>query len=290
MFLLSVQDALADPKWTQAMNEELEALQKNSTWDIVTMPAGKKTVGCRWVFTVKLKADGSIDRYKARLVAKGYTQRYGIDYEETFAPVAKINTVRILISLAANKDWPLHQFDVKNAFLNGNLEEEVYMDMPPGVKNLPYDTGKVCKLKKSLYGLKQSPRAWFGRFSKSMRAFGYKQSNSDHTLFIKRRQGKITALIVYVDDMVVTGDDLKEMETLQKYLSKEFEMKDLGQLKYFLGIEVARSKKGISLSQRKYVLDLLAETGMLDCNPIETPIEMNHNLAIYMDQVPTDKG
>ncbi|XP_062018984.1 uncharacterized mitochondrial protein AtMg00810-like [Rosa rugosa] len=123
-----------------------------------------------------------------------------------------------------------------------------------------------------------------------MRAFGYKQSNSDHTLFIKRKNGKITALIVYVDDMIVTGDDPKEMNELQKYLSKEFEMKDLGQLKYFLGIEVARSKKGISLSQRKYVLDLLAETGMLDCSPIETPIEMNHRLAIYPDQVPTDKG
>ena len=203
----SVQDAMADPKWTQAMNEELEALQKNSTWDLIHKPIGKKTVGYRWVFTVKLKADGSIDRYKARLVAKGYTQRYGIDYEETFAPVAKINTVRILISLAATKDWPLRQFDVKNAFLNGNLEEEVYMDMPPEVKCRPCDVGKVCKLKKSLYGLKQSPRAWFGRFSKSMKTFGYRQSNSDHTLFIKRNQGKITALIVYVDDMIVTGDE-----------------------------------------------------------------------------------
>ncbi|PRQ37607.1 putative RNA-directed DNA polymerase [Rosa chinensis] len=286
----NVQDALTNPKWTKAMNEELEALQKNATWELVPMPVGKKTVGCRWVFTVKLNADGTINRYKARLVAKGYTQRYGIDYEETFAPVAKINTVRILISLAANKDWPLHQFDVKNAFLNGNLEEEVYMDVPPGVKNYPSEVGKVCKLKKSLYGLKQSPRAWFGRFSKSMRAFGYRQSNSDHTLFIKRKNGKITALIVYVDDMIVTGDDPKEMNELQKYLSKEFEMKDLGQLKYFLGIEVARSKKGISLSQRKYVLDLLTETGMLDCSPIETPIEMNHRLAIYPDQIPTDKG
>ncbi|PRQ26985.1 putative RNA-directed DNA polymerase [Rosa chinensis] len=259
-------DALTNPKWTKAMNEELEALQKNATWELVPMPVGKKTVGGRWVFTVKLNADGTINRYKARLVAKGYTQRYGIDYKETFAPVAKINTVRILISLAANKDWPLHQFDVKNAFLNGNLEEEVYMDMP------------------------QSPRAWFGRFSKSIKAFGYKQSNSDHTLFIKRKNAKITALIVYVDDMIVTGDDPKEINELQKYLSKESEMKDLGQLKYFLGIEVARSKKGISLSQRKYVLDLLAETGMLDCRPIETPIEMNHGLAIYPDQVPTDKG
>ncbi|KAL6131056.1 hypothetical protein ACLB2K_069434 [Fragaria x ananassa] len=122
-----------------------------------------------------------------------------------------------------------------------------------------------------------------------MKTFGYRQSNSDHTLFIKRNQGKITALIVYVDDMIVTGDDPKEMESLQKCLSKEFEMKDLRQLKYFLGIEVARSKEGISLSQRKYVLDLLAETGMLDCKPVETPIEMNHNLAISSNQVPTDK-
>ncbi|PRQ17925.1 putative RNA-directed DNA polymerase [Rosa chinensis] len=217
--------ALKDPKGTKEMNEELEALQKNATWELVPMPVGKKTVGCRW-----------------------------------------------------------------NAFLNGNLEEEVYIDVPPGVKNYPSDVGKVCKLKKSLYGLKQSPRAWFGRFSKSMKAFGYRQSNSDHTLFIKCKNGKITALIVYIDDMIVTGDDPKEMNELQKYLSKEFEMKDLGQLKYFLGIEVARSKKGILLSQRKYVIDLLAETGMLDCRPMETPIEMNHRLAIYPDQVPTDKG
>ncbi|XP_024199234.1 uncharacterized protein LOC112202450 [Rosa chinensis] len=162
-------------------------------------------------------------RFKARLVAKGYTQRYGIDYEETFAPVAKINTVRILISLAANKDWPLHQFDVKNAFLNGNLEEEVYMDVPPGVRNYPSDVGKVCKLKKSLYGLKQSPRAWFGRFSKSMKAFGYRQSNSDHTLFIKRKSGKITALIVYVDDVNVHIDMVRHhIREAEKVIYVEF--------------------------------------------------------------------
>ncbi|CAL9009279.1 unnamed protein product [Prunus brigantina] len=128
----SVEEALMDPNWKQAMNDEMQALQKNSTWELVPLPSGKRTVGCRWIYTIKLKADGSIERYKARLVAKGYTQRYGVDYQETFAPVAKINTVRILISLAANLDWPLHQFDVKNAFLHGDLEEEVYMDPPPG--------------------------------------------------------------------------------------------------------------------------------------------------------------
>ncbi|CAL8996542.1 unnamed protein product [Prunus brigantina] len=186
------------------------------------------------------KADGSIDRYKARLVAKGYTQTYGVDYLETFAPVAKLNTVRVLLSLAANRDWPLLQFDVKNAFLHGDLKEEIYMDLPHGIP-------------------------------------------------VTSKEGKLTALIIYVDDMIVTGDDQAEMQNLQKYLASEFEMKSLGDLKYFLGIEVARSKHGIFLSQRKYILDLLAETGMLDCKPIDTPSEQNHKLGLYPDQVPTDK-
>ncbi|WJZ96169.1 hypothetical protein VitviT2T_014881 [Vitis vinifera] len=128
----SVQEALADPRWKAAMNEEMKSLQKNETWELVECPPGKKPVGCRWIYTVKYKADGSIERFKARLVAKGYTQTYGIVYTETFAPVAKINTVRVLLSLAANPDWPLQQFDVKNVFLHGELSEEVYMDLPPG--------------------------------------------------------------------------------------------------------------------------------------------------------------
>ena len=139
-----------------------------------------------------------------RLVTKGYTQTEWINYTETFAPVAKINTVRVLLSLAANLDWPLQQFDVKNAFRHGESFEEVYMDLPPRCMIPEEHCRKVCRLKKSLYGLKQSPRAWFGRFTKSMRAFGYHQSNSDHTLFLKIQLGKITTLIVYVDDMVVT--------------------------------------------------------------------------------------
>jgi hypothetical protein len=149
----NLQNALGNPKWKSAMVEEMEALQKNSTWDLVELPEGKKTVGCKWVFTVKHKADGSMERYKARLVAMGYTQTYGINYHETFAPMAKINTIRVLLSLAANLDWPLQQFDVNNAFLHGELEEEVYMDLPPGFTTAS-DVGKVCKLNKSLYGLK----------------------------------------------------------------------------------------------------------------------------------------
>ncbi|RVW22827.1 Retrovirus-related Pol polyprotein from transposon RE1 [Vitis vinifera] len=223
----SVQEALADPGWKAAMNEEMKSLQKNETWELVEYAPGKKPVGCRWIYTMKYKADGSIERFKARLIAKGYTQTYGIDYTETFAPVIKINTVRVLLSLATNLDWPLQQFDVKNAFLHGELSEEVYMDLPPGCMMSEKQCQKVCKLKKSLYGLKQSPRAWFGRFAKSMRAFGYRQSNSDHTLFLKKQHGKITTLIVYVDDMVVTGNDPKERKALQKYISREFEVKDL---------------------------------------------------------------
>jgi hypothetical protein len=285
----NMQEALADSRWTQAMAAEMEALEKNATWELVSLPVGKSTVGCRWVYTIKHKADGSVERFKARLVAKGYTQSYGVDYQENFAPVAKLNTVRVLLSLAANQDWPLLQFDVKNAFLHGDLVEEVYMDPPPGIPKYS-NTSMVCKLNKALYGLKQSPRAWFGRFTKSMKFFGYTQSNSDHTLFLKHNHGKITALIIYVDDMIVTGNDPNEISSLQRYLASNFDMKQLGDLKYFLGIEVARSKHGIFLSQRKYVLDLLTETGMLGCKPIDTPIEQNHKNFHCADALSTDRG
>ena len=242
----NIEEAILYEHWKIAVYDEMKALQNNNTWELTTLPDRKKPVGCKWVFTVKYKADGTVERYKARLVAKGYTQTYGIDYQETFSPVAKLNTIRILLSLAANLDWPLHQFDVKNTFLHGDLEEEVYMDIPPGFTGIK---GKmVCRLTKSLYGLKQSPRAWFGKFSLAMRKNGFSQSNSDHTLFLKRNEGRIVALIIYVDNMIVTGNDEKGIAELQKYLASEFEMKDLGGLKYFLGIEVYRSKRGIFLS------------------------------------------
>ena len=284
----TVQEALLDPKWSQAIKVEMEALEKSKTWALVPLLKGKKTVGCRWVFSIKHKADGSIERYKARLMAKGYTQKYGIDYQETFSLVAKLKTVKVLLSLAANLNWPLHQFDVKNAFLHGDLEEEVYMDIPPGYTTSS-KTEVVCKLQKALSRLKQSPRAWFGRFSLAMRKYGFTQSNSDHTLFLKHRLGKVTALIIYVDDMIITGDDIEEIARLQGQLATEFEMENLEGLKYFLGIEVTRSKQGIFLSQRKYVLDLLSEVGLLDCKPADTPIVQNHKLREYSDHVPTNK-
>lgn len=165
-------------------------------------------------------------------MTKGYTQTYGIDYQETFAHVAKINTIRVLLSLAANLDWPLHQLDVKNAFLNGDLAEEVYMDLPPGFNN--NKEGSVCRLKKALYGLKQSPKAWFDRFSKTVQQLGYKQAHTDHTLLHHRVKDKIAILIVYVDDIIITGNNLEEMERIKKHLAATFEMKDLGKLRFFL--------------------------------------------------------
>ena len=152
-----VQEAMKNPKWRKAVLEEMHALEKNETRDMMELPKGKRTVGCKWVFTIKYKADGTIERHKARLVAKGFIQTYGIDYTKTFAPVAKLNTVRILLSLAANLDWPLYQLDVKNAFLNGELEKKVFMTIPSRFSK--GNEGKMCKLKRSLYGLKQSPRA-----------------------------------------------------------------------------------------------------------------------------------
>lgn len=284
-----IYEALTDPEWTRAIQEEMNALLKYNTWVLSPLPEGKKIVGCKWVFSIKHKADGTVERYKARLVAKGYTQTYGVDYQETFSPVAKLNTVRVLLSVAVNLDWPLYQLDVRNAFLHGNLEEEVYMDIPPGYTESS-KSNMVCKLQKALYGLKQSPRAWFGRFNQAMKKYGFSQSNSDHTLFLKHQNRKVTALLIYVDDMIITGNDPEEITRLQEKLATEFEMKNLGGLKYFLGIEVARSKQGIFISQRKYILNLLSEIGLLDCKPADTPIVQNHKLGEYPDQIPTDKS
>ncbi|RVW52456.1 Retrovirus-related Pol polyprotein from transposon RE1 [Vitis vinifera] len=286
----NIQEAFKYPKWKAAVDEEVRALEKNGTWEITDLPRGKKPVGCKWIFTVKYKADGNVDRYKARLVAKGFTQSYGIDYQETFAPVAKLNTVRVLLSLAANLDWSLHQLDVKNAFLNGDLEEEVYMDIPVGLETTS-NFNKVCRLRKSLYGLKQSPRAWFERFTKVVKGYGFVQCQSNHTLFVKHfPEGKLAIIIVYVDDIILTGDHEEKIDLLKKLLTKEFEIKDLGNLKYFLGMEIARSKKGIAVSQRKYVLDLLNETGMLGCKPAETPMDTTVKLEESDGSAPVDKG
>ncbi|KAA0057264.1 Retrovirus-related Pol polyprotein from transposon TNT 1-94 [Cucumis melo var. makuwa] len=222
-------------EWKNAVMEEMNALEKNRTWEICALPKRHKTVGYKWVFSLKYKADGTLDRHKARLVEKKFTQTYGINCSETVSPVAKLNTVRVFLSVVVNKDWPLYQLDVKNTFLNGDLVEEVYMS--------PHQD-----LKPNLVS----------RFTTFVKSQGYSQGHSDHTLVTKvSKTGNISILIVYVDEIVLTGDDQTEINQLKQRMGDEFEIKELGNLKYFLGMEVARSKEGISVSQRKYTLDLL---------------------------------
>ncbi|CAH9102795.1 unnamed protein product [Cuscuta europaea] len=288
----SVSEALGKKEWRDAMQEEIRALEKNHTWDIVTKPPGRHVVGCMWIFTVKYKVDGSLERYKARLVAKGYTQTYVIDYQETFAPVSKLNIVCILLSLASHFDWPLLQFDVKNAFLHGDLHDEIYMYIPPGFNKTSTSTSThVCHLKKAIYGLKQSPRAWFDRFTQVVLADGYSQSQGDHTLFYKHsRPNGVTIRLVYVDDIIVTGNDPDEKQRLEGQLKSKFEMKSLGPLKYFLGIEVARSSEGIFISQQKYITDLLNETGKSACRPVNAPMDPNRKLGLATDEPKVDSS
>jgi len=189
--------------WQHAMQTELQALEENHTWDIVPCPPTVKPIGSKWVFSVKLHSDGSLDRHKARLVALGNKQEYGVDYEETFAPVAKMTTVRTILAIAASQSWQLYQMDVKNTFLHGDLQEAIYMKLPSGMTtSSPHD---VCKLKRSLYGLKQKPRAWFEKFRNTFLDFNITQSRYDSSLFFHTSALGIVLLLVYVDDIIITA-------------------------------------------------------------------------------------
>jgi hypothetical protein len=264
--------AVKDVRWIKAMNEELQALQENFTWDIVSCPPDVKPIGCKWVYSVKLNSDGSLNRYKARLVALGNKQEYGIDYDETFAPVAKMTTVRTIISIAASSGWSLHQMDVKNAFLHGDLTEDIYMTPPQGL----FSSSKgVCKLKRSLYGLKQAPRAWYEKFRSTLLGFSFTQSQYDSSLFIHSTSAGIVLLLLYVDDMVITGSDHASIQRLKQQLQSAFHMKDLGTLHYFLGLDVHSTSKGIFLHQHKYATDLISMAGLQLANPVDTPLEVN---------------
>ena len=202
-------------------------------------------------------------------MAKGYSQVKGIDYRETFAPVAKLTTVRVLLSLASIQGWHVHQLDVNNAFLNDDLYEDVYMQLPPGFGRK--GEHRVCKLHKSLYGLKQASRQWFLKLTTALLADGFRQSWSDYSLFVRGSKGKFLALLVYVDDVILAGNSIQDIEETKIFLAKQFKLKDMGKLKYFLGIEVARSKAGIVLCQRKYALELLEDAGFLGSKPLNFP-------------------
>ncbi|XP_026452189.1 uncharacterized protein LOC113352596 [Papaver somniferum] len=273
-------EAAAIPDWKDSMKEELTSHREAGTWDMVDLPPGKSVVGNRWVFKVKTKSDGSIERQKYRVVAQGYTQEYGIDYEETSAPVARMVTFRTLIVVVAVQQWNLHQMDVKNAFLHGELQEEVYMQPPPG---LPHAPNQVCKLRKAIYGLEQAHRAWFKKFSSAILEYGFIQSFYDSAMFTRLSSKGIVILLLYVDDMVITGSDLEGINNLKTYLSSCFHLKDLGFLSYFLGIEVGKSNNGYLVSQVKYVMqfllvyasEIIQRTGITDTKVVDTPLEVN---------------
>lgn len=274
----SYAEAVKDKRWRNAMTGEVTALEDNDTWDITDLPPGKKVIGCRWIYTIKYKSNGEIERYKARLVAFGNRQEEGIDFDETFAPVVKMTTIRMFLKISAVKGWEVHQMDVHNAFLHGDLKEEVYMKLPPGF--VSKDKSKVCKLKKSLYGLKQAPRCWFSKLTAALKGYGFIQHKSDYSLFSLCRGDMCLYVLVYVDDLLIGGNDPEAIAKFKGYLSQCFRMKDLGVIKYFLGIEVSRSSQGFYLSQRKYVLDIVNECGLLGSKPVSTPLEQNHKLAI----------
>jgi histone deacetylase 1/2 len=275
----TVEDALGDNKWVQAMDHEHTALINNRTWHLVPPPKGKNIIGCKWVYKIKRKADGSIDRYKARLVAKGYRQQYGIDYEDTFSPVVKAATIRLILSLAVGKGWTLRQLDVQNAFLHGLLEEEVYMDQPPGYRSEKYPN-YVCKLDKAIYGLKQAPRAWYARLCNKLIQLGFTPSKGDTSLFHFRKGTLIMFVLVYVDDIIVASSSQQATDALLKSLEQEFALKDLGDLHYFLGIEVKKMGDGLFLSQSRYATDIIKRAGMDKSKPVDTPLSITEKLSI----------
>ncbi|KAJ0860142.1 putative RNA-directed DNA polymerase [Helianthus annuus] len=268
--------AVKDPNWREAMKREIQALEANETWTLKELPEGKRAIDSKWVYKIKYKPNGEIERYKARLVAKGFTQMEGVDYHETFAPVAKLVTVRTLLTIAIKRNWIIHQLDVNNAFLHGDLDEEVYMKIPQGFcKN---NETKVCKLQKSLYGLKQASRNWYHKFSIALIDIGFKQAKSDHSLFVYKKDDVHVTALIYVDDVIMAGNNLAKIQQVKAYLDQKFSIKDLGTLKYFLGIEVARTKEGLVLSQQKYTLDILKDCGLQGCRPSSFPMEQSLKL------------
>lgn len=242
-------------QWKRAIEEEMESLKKNNTWTVCKLPEGRNPIPCKWVFKIKYNEDGEIDKYKARLVAKGFLQKKHFDYEETFAPVAKLVTLRVILAVANQQKYYIHQMDVKSAFLNGDLNEKVYMQLPEGFKN----GNLVCLLNRSLYGLRQAAKMWNKKFNDYVIELGFVRSYSDYCVYIKMTPKSIVYLLLYVDDLVLAGNNLDEIKHYKRELSSKFEMKDLGDVKYFLGLKIEYDmEKGIlQMSQRQYMKNVL---------------------------------
>lgn len=275
--------------WQQAMEKEIGSLEDNGTWELVDLPPGRKAIKNRWVFVTKPDSGGETKDhvrgnnkdYRAHVVAKGFTQVAGIDYEEMFAPVARLDSLRLLLSLAATYDWEIHQIDIKSAYLNGLLDEEIYMEQPKGFEILGKEN-KVCRLRKAIYGLKQAGRQWHEHLQDSLRVFGFeKLISGDVSIFFKHNEGdQIIIILVYIDDMAIFGSR-EHVQATKEFIGSRYKYTDLGEIKHFLGLRISRnrSKRTLTIDQTEYIQRIITRFDMENCRPVYTPLDSNTVLA-----------
>ena len=283
---ITFKQAQLNPHWRAAMQEEINSIHSNHTWTLVPLPPNTKAITSRWVFKTK-PGTGNQPRYKARLVARGFQQTSGVDFLETFAPVVRWETIRLLLAIAVHLNWPIHQLDVLTAFLNGILKEDVYMVQPPGFIKVGLEH-LVCKLHKSLYGLKQSPRAWYARLHAALLAWNLLQSQSDPNLYYAHIGKDTIVLLVYVDDILLTGSNLQLLNQLKAHLHHNFKTKDLGPINRYLGVQFERTPTSLRMHQTEYALSILHQFGMDNCNPSQTPLPEGLLLPKHSDSPPVD--
>ncbi|KAJ9567318.1 hypothetical protein OSB04_003284 [Centaurea solstitialis] len=284
----NVSQALDDSDWLLAMQEELLQFKRNKVYRLVPRPQDKSIIKTKWIFRNKKDESGVIVRNKARLVAKGYSQQEGIDYDETFAPVARIEAIRIFLAYAAHKNIKVFQMDVKSAFLNGVLHEEVYIEQPEGFVD-PDFPDHVCILDKALYGLKQAPRAWYETLTNHLLSKGFKRGTIDTTLFLKKEGDDLLLVQIYVDDIIFGSTNPELCTKFSKIMETEFEMSMMGELNFFLGIQVKQNPDGIFINQSKYIKDMLKKFNMTDCSPIKTPMPTGNLLGPDLAGKPVDQ-
>uniref|UniRef100_A0A453AK77 Reverse transcriptase Ty1/copia-type domain-containing protein n=1 Tax=Aegilops tauschii subsp. strangulata TaxID=200361 RepID=A0A453AK77_AEGTS len=272
------EDAKTEECWRRAMNEELWSIQDNNTWELADLPNGQNAIELKWVYKVKKDAERNLMKHKARLVAKACVQEQDVDFEEVFAPVARMDSVRLLIALAAQESWRIHHLYVNSAFLTGELEEELYVKQPPGYIQ-EGEEHKVLKLHKALYGLRQAPRAWNVELDRTLISLGFEKAPLEHAMY-KRGDGKDRLLVgIYVDDLLITGADEEVIANFKLQMKKLFKMTDLGLLSYYLGIEVQQKPEGIIICQEAYAKKVLESCGMKDCNPSHVPMKPRLRLS-----------
>jgi hypothetical protein len=266
------------PYWKEAVHVEESNHINNGTWVLTGLPAGRTAIGNRWVFSLKFLPDGSIDKYKARLVAKGYSQKEGVDYKETFSPVVRSGTIRFVLAIAAMNDWPIHQADVIAAYLNGNLTEEIYMVQPPGLDD---GSGRVCKLIKGLYGLKQSGRVWYQSADDQLKKMGFRCVESDQGLYVKGGLDVPLEAVVclYVDDMIITAKSLELVQQIKADFHKQFKIVDSGEISFILGLQVNRDGQYLKLSQEAYIKKMSHRYGLGNSAAVSTPLPANFNMV-----------